>query len=294
LLSRAVLGVGVAFIYTGVTVLIYELYRGEQMDRAFGLRTGANSVGAAVWPLVGGALGVVSWQAPFGVYLVAIPLAVVAIVAIPETGDRTGGGAGDDASARRSGILEVLRRRPALLGVYLVYFVANALLYAIVVFYPQLLSTVGVDSAFGVGLYLSANGAAGGVSGALYDRLKAAVGARRLVFGAFALWVVAFGLATAVASPIAAVAPVVLFGLGLGVVFPSTFVWVEALAPATRRGQFSSYVAMAGYVGQFVAPIGFGALVGPFGIRGPFAAAAVTATVGAAAFAAIALAGRDR
>jgi len=33
------------------------------------LRSSANSVGAVIWPLVGGALGTLSWQAPFGVYL---------------------------------------------------------------------------------------------------------------------------------------------------------------------------------------------------------------------------------
>ena len=36
LASRAVLGVGVAFMYTGITVLIYELYQGQRMNRALG------------------------------------------------------------------------------------------------------------------------------------------------------------------------------------------------------------------------------------------------------------------
>ena len=289
LASRAVLGVGVAFVYTGITVLIYDLYRGKRMDRALGLRSGANSVGAAIWPLVGGALGVLSWQSPFGVYLVAAPLGLVALAVIPETGREAGDAEGREVDGTLEDVVAVLRKQPALVAVYGLYFGANALLYAIVVFYPQLLGGLGVDTAFGVGVYLSANGIAGGITGSLYGRFKRRVGAGRLVLVALVLWAVGLGAAVVVASPAAAFAPVILFGLGIGFVFPSTFVWVESLAPETLQGQLSSYVAMAGYVGQFVSPVLFGVFVGPFGIRGPFAAAALAAGVGAVA---LAVAGR--
>lgn len=146
-------------------------------------------------------------------------------------------------------------------AVYTLYFAANALLYSIVVFYPQLLAEIGVGSAFGIGLYLSANGIAGGVTSVLYDRLKQRVSALTLVLAASVLWLVAFGL-------------------GLGVVFPSVSSWIESLVPAERQGQFSSYAAMAGYTGQFVSPVVFGLLVTPFGVRGVFTAAGVAAAVG--------------
>ncbi|MCL7419005.1 MAG: MFS transporter, partial [Halalkalicoccus sp.] len=38
LISRAVLGVGVALIYTSITVLIYSLYADSRKDRVMGLR----------------------------------------------------------------------------------------------------------------------------------------------------------------------------------------------------------------------------------------------------------------
>ena len=70
------------------------------------------------------------------------------------------------------------------------------------------------------------------------------------------------------------------FGLGLGLVFPSAFGWIEALAPVDRQGQFSSYLASAGYTGQFVSPVLFGPLVPAFGVRGVFGAAAVLSVGG--------------
>jgi len=274
LASRAVLGVGVAFIYTGITVLIYELYEGQRMNRALGLRSSANSVGAVIWPLVGGALGTLSWQAPFGVYLIALPLGLVAILTVPETdvGSRETGGTRGVA-----GVAHAFRRRPGLVGVYLLYFVANSLLYAIVVFYPQLLAAVGITSSLSISLYLAANGLAGGLSAAVYDRLVDRTTRSVLVTVALLLWAVAFAGATLVDSPLSAVPTVVGVGFGIGLVFPSAFGWIEALAPADRQGQFSSYLASAGYTGQFLSPVIFGPLVPIVGVRGVFGAAAITA-----------------
>ncbi len=289
LVSRAVLGIGVAFVYTGVTVLIYNLYEGQQMDRVLGLRSGANSVGGAVWPLVGGGLGTVSWQLPFGVYLIALPLGVAAVATIPPVARDTAAStarteaSSDDGGTESRGVSAVVdgfRRQPALLLVYLLYFGANAFIYVIVIFYPQLLEAVGITSSLWVGLYLTVNGTAGGVAGALYGRLKSRGSARLLVLAAFVLWTVAFGTAARIRSPLGLAVPVVLFGFGVGLVFPSAFVWVEALAPDQLQGQFSSYLAMAGYVGQFVSPLFFGVFVSPFGVQGVFVAAALLAGAG--------------
>lgn len=281
LASRVVLGVGVAFVYTGVTVLIFALYDSRRMDRALGLRSSANSLGAAVWPLVGGALGTVSWHAPFGVYLVALPLGALAAVTIPETGHGRRGADGDaTAGERLRDLLAVFRHRPAIPAVYLLYFGANAFIYVVVVFYPQLLAGFGVTSTLAVGLYLAANGAAGGVAAALYDRLAARAGRHLLVLAAFALWVAGFASAAVVEAPLAAAGPVVMIGVGTGLVFPSAFAWIEALAPPRRRGSLSSYVASAGYLGQFVSPVAFGAAIPLFGLRGVFGAAAAAAGAG--------------
>jgi len=278
LASRAVLGVGVAFIYTGITVLIYDLYQGQRMNRALGLRSSANSIGAVIWPLVGGTLGTLSWQAPFGVYLIALPLGMVAILTVPETGQRDS--VSQSESAGPGGVMSVFRSRPGLLSVYLLYFGANALLYNIIVFYPQLLSTLGITSSFSISLYLAANGLAGGISAAVSDRLLERTSRHRLVVAALVLWVVAFAGATVAESALTAVPSVVAFGLGLGLVFPTAFGWIEALAPSGQQGQFSSYLASAGYTGQFLSPILFGPLVPQFGVRSVFGVAAVTAVVG--------------
>ncbi|MEF8871980.1 MAG: MFS transporter [Haloarculaceae archaeon] len=283
LASRVALGLGTAAVYTSVTVLIYQLYEGQQMERALGFRSSANSAGAAVWPLVGGAAGTLAWNVPFGVYLVALPLGLFAAVTVPEVRssvtETDGNGAKRAAEGGPAGVLTVLRERTVLPLVYLLYFGTNVLLYAIVVYYPQFLGGVGVTSSLGISLYLGANGAAGGVSAVAYDRLIQRAERSTLVLGAFVLWTVGLLSTLAVETPLAAAVPVILFGLGLGLVFPSSFAWVEEFAPADQQGQFSSYLASFGYTGQFVSPIVFGAVVPFGGVSAVFVAAGAIAAV---------------
>ena len=290
LATRVALGLGTAAVYTAVTVLIYELYEGQAMQRALGYRGSANSAGAAVWPLVGGAAGSVAWNLPFGVYLIAIPLGLLAVLTVPETRDGADDADSAEDDVNRSGkdrladTLAVFRHQPPLALVYLLYFSANVLVYAVVVFYPEFLEAVGITASFGISLYLAANGAAGGVSAAVYDRLLERIERSMLVGAALVLWTVGFGAVVAVGSPLQAAVPVILFGLGNGLVFPSTFAWIEAFVPQDRQGQFSSYVASAGYTGQFLSPILLGPLVPLVGVRGLFGTVAALAGVTAVAF----------
>ncbi|WP_049935445.1 MFS transporter [Haloplanus natans] len=277
LVTRAVLGVAVAFVYTSITVLIYSLYEGTHKDRAMGLRGSANSLGAAVWPLVGGVLGTLSWQGPFGVYLLALPLGLVALLTVPEPAR------GSTRDADESGLAalhRVVGGTPVLLLVYALFSGTNLLLYGVVVYYPGVLSTVGVDSSLTISLYLSAMGTAGGVSAYYYDRITRRLSYRQLTLAAFGLWTVGFAVATAASSRVVALVPVVCFGLGQGLVFPTVLLWVEDLVPADRQGQFSSYVATFGYVGQFLAPVVFGPVAGAWGVRAVFGVAAAGAGLG--------------
>jgi MFS family permease len=288
LASRVVLGVGTAAVYTSITVLLYQLYEGQAMERALGYRSSANSAGAAVWPLVGGAAGTVTWNLPFAVYLIALPLGALALLTIPEPA--TASTASDDSEPssetattlrkRLAATAAVVGARPQLLFVYLLYFTANTLLYVVVVFYPQFLDGVGVDSSAAISLYLAANGAAGGVTAVAYDRLRKRVSRLTLVGVAVGLWTIGFAGVSAVTTAVGALLPVVLFGAGIGLVFPSAFAWVEQFVPAAKQGQFSAYLASVGYTGQFLAPVLFGPLVPGLGVAGVFAVGAAVAAVG--------------
>lgn len=122
-------------------------------------------------------------------------------------------------------------------------------------------------------------GLAGGVSAYFYGQIRQRHDYRQLTLTALFLWVVGFVVAGVASTRYLAIVPVLLFGLGQGLVFPTVMLWVEELVPTDRQGQFSSYIAMAGYTGQFLSPVLFGVVAGPFGTRSVFVAAAVFAGV---------------
>ena len=83
--SRAVFGIGVAAILNSITVTILNLYIGSGRHKIMGWRASANSFGGMLFPMIGGALGSLSWHVPFAVYLIGLPLGFLALITIPET-----------------------------------------------------------------------------------------------------------------------------------------------------------------------------------------------------------------
>ena len=122
-------------------------------------------------------------------------------------------------------------------------------------------------------------GLAGGVSAYFYGQIRQRLNYRQLTLTALFLWVIGFGIAGVASTRYLAIVPVLLFGFGQGLVFPTVMLWVEELVPTDRQGQFSSYIAMAGYIGQFLSPVLFGVVTGPFGTQSVFVAAAVLAGI---------------
>ena len=145
LVSRAFLGIALAGIFAAINVLILNMYDGGERDRVMGWRGSAQSLGAVLWPLIGGALGGFSWHLPFAVYMLAIPIGLLAMAAVTEPeihrepNPRPDGG---------TSVFMVFRESPVLAVIYGLMFSANVLLYSIVIFLPQLLETFGISSTF--------------------------------------------------------------------------------------------------------------------------------------------------
>jgi ACDE family multidrug resistance protein len=85
LVSRAVLGIGTAAVFTTITLLIFDLYeQGTTRNRIMSWRASSQSVGGIIWPLLGGFVGTFSWHFPFGVYLIGVPLSLLVWLYVPE------------------------------------------------------------------------------------------------------------------------------------------------------------------------------------------------------------------
>jgi ACDE family multidrug resistance protein len=288
LASRVVFGLGAAAVFTGTTVALLALYQGEQRDRVMGWRSTATSLGGVAWPLLGGALGTLSWHAPFAVYLIGLPLGVATWLTLPATPARVEPGAVDDvpleprprqdpSRRRQGGVARLLRQRPRILGLYALLTTGTVLLYGLVVFLPLRLAELGVTASWLVGALTAVMSVAMSLAGLGYARALARLGYPRLLRATYLAWTVAFAALAATDTLTVVVLAQALFGLGMGLAIPALTVLLEQATPPRLRGRVMALSGTAIFLGQFVSPVLLGPLTDAASVPAGFAAAAALA-----------------
>jgi ACDE family multidrug resistance protein len=267
LVSRACLGIALSGIFVSLNVLILNRYKGVDRAKVMGWRGSAQSFGGVIWPLIGGALGGISWHLPFGIYLLAIPIALLAVAVIAQS---TTQHRGEVPSDNGTSVFTILRKNPVLFIIYGLMFFANVLLYVIVIFLPQLLETFGIISTFQIGMFLTAMTGSAGVTAFAYGKIRSRFSYPSIVLTAVAIWAVAFtSISQASDSRILALS-IGLFGVSQGLILPTVMVWIGDIVPPSFRGRFSSYLGTFGFIGQFLAPILFAPILIMVGLKGVF------------------------
>lgn len=272
LAGRALFGIALALIFTSITVWILNAYDGAERDKVMGWRASAQSLGGAVWPFIGGALGAISWRLPFAVYLLGIPVAVLAVIVLPEPVPHAQRKARSDEPAASA--LRTISDNPVLFVIYGLMFSANLLLYVVVIFVPQKLETIGVSSTLHIGLFLTLQACASGLIAFCYGAVRSRLSYHVVALIAAALWGAAFASLSLSTNALAAALSVTLFGIGHGLMMPSAMVWLGSVAPPSLRGRLSSYLGTLGFIGQFLSPVVFGPVLVAQGFRGVFGTAA--------------------
>ena len=177
--------------------------------------------------------------------------------------------------SKTSSVLQIFKDVPILFVIYGLVFLLNILLYAIVVFLPQLLDEIEISNPFYIGLFISIAPLSGGLTSLRYGKLRERLSYKMIILIALALWSIGF-IAIFQGSYIWLIAPsIALFGIGLGMVMPASMVWVGESVPVSFRGRISSYLGTFGFVGQFFSPIIFRPVVLSLGINSVFLAAGV-------------------
>lgn len=274
LVSRLLFGVAAALVFAGSTLALLTLYQGPDRDRVMGWRTVAQTGGGVLWPLLAGAVGGLSWHAPFALYLAGLPLGLAMLFVLPP---RTTGAAGPPGEA--GGVLTLLRRRPALLGFYALMSVSALLLYALIVFMPLRLAEIGIHTPFLVALIGITSSAAGSITGFAYGRLAHRFGLLGLLRMSAASWLGTFLLLGVAGHPLVIVAALALFGLGLGCSGSALSTLISEFAPPELRGRAIALSGTALFAAQFAAPLVIGPIAEATSLTTAFGAAAVLAAV---------------
>ncbi|WP_254547425.1 MFS transporter [Halomarina pelagica] len=273
LLIRLVQGVASAGIFITTVTIIADAFDGVGRNAVFGANNAALAAGAAVFPIVGGVLAAISWNAPFLAYLVGLPVAVAAYVLLdePESERET------RSLAYLRGAARALAGRDAL-TYYGAAFVTEALaLGAIITALPFLLSAEFALSPLLIGLTLTASEIAAIVVSMGNGRLARRFTNQQLVAAGYACYGVGLAGAWIAPSPAVVAAAVFVFGAGLGLSVPAVDAAVSHLVPGRFRAGALSIRNSTTFLGRATGPVFFAGVAAATGYRPLLGVAAVAA-----------------
>ncbi|QLG49561.1 MFS transporter [Natrinema halophilum] len=258
--------------------VVGDRYTGRQHDAVMGVTSAMISLGTAAYPVIGGYLAARAWNAPFLVYALSLPVAGLVLFTLDEPASSSDGGDGGY-------VREALRLIPArqAVALYGVMFASFTLLFGgLYTALPFYLTGEFGYTATTVGLVTSAVLLATALVSTQNGRLATRASTTTLLTAGFALYALGFlGVALAGTPPVL-VGALLVFGVGSGLVTPTLFASISALAPDhVRAGVMSLQTTTIG-VSQAVGPALFTLLGGAIGYRGTILIGCAGAVLGVA------------
>ena len=272
---RFVQGLGASSLSSLNMVLIGDLFQDDERESATGYNSSAVSLGTALFPVLGGALAMLSWRAPFLIAALAFPVAyaVAAHLKAPfAKGTATMGGY---FKALGSGLRqrEIVAILTATAGTFIVLF------GSVTTYLPFLLAERFGASSFSIGLVFLCQSLATALTASSSGFLAERFGPRSRLCLAFCL----FSLALVIYPRAGSLPPVILaallFGTAQGLNMPVLLSLLVTFACPEYRGGLMAVNTLVLRLGQTVGPLLAGFVLLERGIDGVFNAAALTALV---------------
>lgn len=249
--SRVGVGLCEAAIMTACTTLLADLFDGTARDRWFARQTIATTLAATAFFALGGALGAVSWRAPFVLYVSSLVIAVLAAVFVRDTG-RT-------PAASLPPVPWRLIAVPCLVTLF-----GGIVFYTPIAELSLVLASVGVTSTATIGLVSAVASLATAAGGFTFGRVarRGTVVLLPVALALAGVGLVVVGISSAV--PVIAVGAVIA-SAGTGLLLPTLLTWALSGLGFAERGRGTGFWTAAMFIGQFFCPLVLLAAAGPLG-----------------------------
>ncbi|SFT03645.1 MFS transporter [Halostagnicola kamekurae] len=247
---RAIQGAASSAIIMLTVTLLGDLYSGEQRRVLIGTNAAILAVGAAGYPLLGGALATLSWSVPFACFPLALLVAVPGITLLeePHRNENNSNSSIREFLAGPTPMTPFVMLYLAILGIFVILY--GAQLTAV----PFLLANEFQLSSAGIGLLLGLPAVTMGVTAMQGDRVLQLLTS----FQSIALGFVSYGIGlviVAIADSIYVIAGALfLFGLGQGLAEPITDTALNERAPDEFRGSIMSIRTSVLRLGTTIGP----------------------------------------
>lgn len=266
LLLRFLQGIGAASLLSLSITLIGDLYKGERRTEAMGYNASVSSIGTALYPTIGGTLATSAWYYPFMLPLVAIPIGLIALFALknPEPkGERS-------LKEYLKNAQRILKNRQ-LLGLFIASAANFILLYgAYVTYLPQLINDTFKAPPSTIGLVISSISVAIALTSSQLRRLARRFPERTLIKASFYFYALALLIVPFVSNIWLLLIPTTIFGIGLGIGFPSIQTLLTQLAPKEYLATVISVNGTFFGLGQTLGPLLMGVAYSVGGISSVF------------------------
>jgi MFS family permease len=272
LVARFLLGVAVAHISNCCLTLMGAWFDETARARVLGYQAGVAGAVSVTMLVLGGTLAQYGgWRAPFMLYLMALPVLLLAVIAIPKQ-------AAPPATATKTDWAAILPLWPLYLlviGLMLAYFMTSVQL-------TFLLNGDGVSSpvtrSLVIGSGVAAGGLVGGTFGPVYRNLGRR-GTRILLIGMMAAGFALIGLTHSLST---ITLGAILCGGGGGMISPyMSSLFLARTSPAVRSKALG-FMFMSFYLADFLNPLAVYPFRVTIGIHGAFIAAALILAAGVA------------
>ncbi|MDS0301092.1 MFS transporter [Halogeometricum sp. S1BR25-6] len=270
---RLVQGIALAGLGITTITLISDVFEGVQRNAVFGVNTAILSMGAAAFPVVGGALVAVSWNAPFAMFLLGLPVALFALIVL----DEPSGKRETQSSLYVRRVISALSAREAIIFYGSALIIDLLLFGAVFTALPFLLKANFGLSAILIGLVLTMGEVASIVAATQNGRLSQHSTDPRIIAVGFVATALGLGGVWFATSPVLIAISTVGFGAGWGLTLPSIDAGVSDLVRTEYRAGALSLRGSASSIGRAGGPIAFTTLSLQFGYRSLLLSAGIIA-----------------
>jgi MFS family permease len=256
---RVLQGTGAAAIFITTVTIISDTFEGPQRNTVLGINIAVLSAGAALYPVLGGVLVTLAWNAPFLAYLGAIPVALFAAVALEEP-RRSATPRSVDYLTSALGAVAA----PSTLALFGLTFLTEFLAFGVVFTAVPFLLAATVSPVI-IGATLLAAEATSMLVAALGGRLAQVLSNERILAVGFGCYGVGF-LGTWLAPSVVGIAvALVVVGAGIGALLPAVDAALSERVPGEYRAGAFSLRNSTTFAGRAGGPIVFAGLAITFG-----------------------------
>ncbi|MFN6502106.1 MAG: MFS transporter [Nostoc sp. DedQUE01] len=274
---RLLQGIGAAPLLSLSITLIGDLYTGDRRTQAMGYSASVNSIGTATYPIIGGTLTTMGWYYPFMLPILAIPLGLLVLFRLknPEPqGDVYDGLRQRNLKEYLRNAVKVLKNRQ-LFGLFIASAANFVFLYgAYVTYLPQLINDIFKAPPTVIGLLLSSVSISITIAASQLSKLARKFRTTNLISASYIFYGLAMLIIPFVPNLWLLLIPSIIFGIGLGIGFPSIQTLLADLAPKEYLATIISVNGTFFGLGQTLGPLLMSYVFGFGGITSVYYAAA--------------------